>query len=294
MGLESGSFPATLVTTNPVGATDPKSQGDDHIRLIKKALVNAFPRITTTVEATPAELNLVVGATEGLATLSISLAAANASISAINTLVAGMPSFSSSVTSSDITGSVRTPVLQTQGGYTAGTFTAATVVVNNKGVITGISTGSAGKIVQIVNTITGVYASGTTVIPYDNTIPQNTEGDQYMSLAITPTSATNKLKIEVVFNGGESGNPANVLTVALFQDTTANALACSTVGSNAGNGYPTSCSFIHYMTSGTTSATTFNVRAGLDTAGTMGFNGIGGQAFGGVMASSITITEISV
>ena len=175
MGLETGSFIATLVATNPVGATDPKSQGDDHIRLIKKALQNSFPRISTTVEATPAELNFVVGATQGLATLSISLASAIASISAINTLVSQMATLSASVTSSDITGSIRTPVLQTQAGFTAGTFTAATVTVNNKGIITKVTSGSAGSTITAgtplvqnpytVNTTTGPTAHGLSVQP---------------------------------------------------------------------------------------------------------------------------------
>ena len=52
--------------------------------------------------------------------------------------------------------------------------------------------------------------------------------------------------------------------------------------------------FTHYMTAGTTSATTFKVRAGADGAGTTTTNGGAGMGrfFGGVMASSITITEI--
>src|SRR5688572_20668647 len=43
MGLESGSFVNDLVTTNPVGSTDPKSQGDDHLRLLKTVLKATFP-----------------------------------------------------------------------------------------------------------------------------------------------------------------------------------------------------------------------------------------------------------
>jgi hypothetical protein len=51
--------------------------------------------------------------------------------------------------------------------------------------------------------------------------------------------------------------------------------------------------FTHYMAAGTTSATTFKVRIGAVTSGTITFNGIGSaRKLGGVLASSITITEI--
>lgn len=43
MALETGTYINDLVTTNPVGVTDPKSQGDDHLRLIKSVLKNTFP-----------------------------------------------------------------------------------------------------------------------------------------------------------------------------------------------------------------------------------------------------------
>lgn len=43
MGLEIANFIDELVTTNPVGVTDPKSQGDDHLRLIKSVLKGTFP-----------------------------------------------------------------------------------------------------------------------------------------------------------------------------------------------------------------------------------------------------------
>lgn len=41
MSLETGSYISNLVAANPPG-TDPKSQGDDHLRLIKNALLNCF------------------------------------------------------------------------------------------------------------------------------------------------------------------------------------------------------------------------------------------------------------
>jgi len=41
MGLESGNYIADLNAANPPG-TDPKSQGDDHLRLIKNVLKNSL------------------------------------------------------------------------------------------------------------------------------------------------------------------------------------------------------------------------------------------------------------
>jgi hypothetical protein len=42
MALESATYLPELTNTNPVGATDPKSEGDDHIRLLKKVILNSF------------------------------------------------------------------------------------------------------------------------------------------------------------------------------------------------------------------------------------------------------------
>ena len=149
----------------------------------------------------------------------------------------------------------------------------------------------AGSVVQVVNYQTGETATGNTVIPRDDTIPQITEGDEYMTLAITPKSATNKLKIEVVIQG--SDNVGITSTVALFRGSTANALACAPTVRTTGEEYYTT-SLTHYMTAGATSATTFKVRVGVSNGSAyFRFNGAnGGRQFGGVMSSSITITEI--
>src|SRR5258708_5751039 len=46
-------------------------------------------------------------------------------------------------------------------------------------------------VAQVVNTETGAVATGTTTLPGAvDTIPTNTQGDQYMSLAITPTNTS--------------------------------------------------------------------------------------------------------
>jgi len=169
------------------------------------------------------------------------------------------------------------------------------ISIASNGVVTFSQTpvgDNAGAIVQVVNVQTGTVASGTTTMALDNTIPQKTEGNEFMTLAITPTSSSNKLLIEVSIQLDK--NNGNTYMVALFQDSTANALAGIFTGGR-GSGQSEYNSFKHFMTAGTTSATTFKVRAGSDGSGTITFNGRGGSAmFGGVSVSSITISEIAV
>ena len=148
----------------------------------------------------------------------------------------------------------------------------------------------AGGAVQVAKTQTGAVATGTTIIPFDDTIPQKTEGDEYMTLAITPKSATNILVIEVAWYGS-AAIAATDIVVALFQDDTADAIAATSQRLYVSTGRVT-IPLKHTMTAGTTSAITFKVRAGATDAGTVTFNGSGGaRKFGGVVASSIVITE---
>jgi len=181
------------------------------------------------------------------------------------------------------------------------------IVINGSGTVTGISVGglpdaivdsgtlavnSRGTVLQVVNTQDGADASGTGTIALDDSIPQIGEGDEVMSLAITPTSATSKLKIDVVCF--VSSTVANRIVSSLFQDSTANALAAG--GMYIEETYVMNpLVFSHYMTAGTTSATTFKVRVAQQSAGTFTFNGRNSNPlYGGVIASSITITEIAV
>lgn len=147
-----------------------------------------------------------------------------------------------------------------------------------------------GSIVQVVNAQFSAAATGTTTIPFDDTIPQNTEGDEYMTLAITPKSTTNLLVIQVVFFGSTS--IGNDLIVALFQDTTANALSATSQYNATATGRDV-ITLTYSMTAGTTSSTTFKVRAGAPLANTTTFNGNSGtRLYGAIPKSSITIWEV--
>lgn len=152
---------------------------------------------------------------------------------------------------------------------------------------------SAGFCVQQVYTNFTEVATGTTLIPLDDTIPQNTEGDQYMTQAITPKSTTNILVIDASLLIANSAAAYNTIA-ALFQDATASALAAvAQYGPAAGSAQLLRVRYM--MVAGTTSSTTFKIRAGANTAGTTSFNGIGGaRLFGAISKSSFVITEYKV
>jgi hypothetical protein len=144
----------------------------------------------------------------------------------------------------------------------------------------------------MVNTQTGIkqYFSGAAQIPSDGTIPQSSEGSEVMTLAVTPTSSTNKLKIEVVTHFSILG--ANAVT-ALLKDSDTDAIAIGYSSQAAGTAVQHS--FTYYMTAGTTSEITFKVNVGGDSTDTT-FNGLYSNTakYGNKLASSITITEIQV
>jgi len=155
---------------------------------------------------------------------------------------------------------------------------------------TGMSTGAGRRLAQIQTFSTGAVATGTTLIPIDDTIPQITEGDQYMSLAFTPTNAASTLEIDVVlFCASSVAN--NYLAACLFQDAIANALAVGSVFSS-GISWHKEISFKFIVSAASVTARTYRVRAGGSVAGTFTLNGSSGARFyGGVMASSITVKE---
>lgn len=149
---------------------------------------------------------------------------------------------------------------------------------------------AAGMPVQMVSTTFAAEAHGTVTIPVDDTIPQNTEGDEYMTQAITPKSATNILIIEADLFLANSA-ASYTLVAALFQDAVANALAAK-AGYGAVAGAILNIKVKARVVAGSTSAITFKARAGSGAAGTTTFNGAGAaRLFGAIPKSTISITE---
>lgn len=211
------------------------------------------------------------------------LTAANMNISAGT----GVPVFATTVTRDAAFGGANEKALA-KGQLC---YLSSTSLVQQYNGTSWVSVGES-KVVQVVNTQTGAVQTGTTEIPFDATIPQSSEGTQILSLAITPTSASNILIFSVVLNFSYS--IASTVTFALFQDATVNAIAASSEYGSTATGMINS-GLAHKMTAGTTSATTFKIRIGAAAAGTFTLNGFGGnQSLGGVLFSSMTITEYTV
>jgi len=170
-------------------------------------------------------------------------------------------------------------------GDLAGT-SALPVVGTSKITFDKAATGFA---VQVVTSSYNAVATGTTVMPLDDTIPQITEGNEYMTVTITPKATTHTLVIEADFLYSTSANAHTVW--ALFQDATANALAADTMYQAVTSQLMTS-RLIYTMAAGTTSATTFRLRIGPASAATTTFNGTGGgRLFGAITKSTMTVTE---
>ena len=147
-----------------------------------------------------------------------------------------------------------------------------------------------GRVLQIQRTDTGAVSTGSTTTPSDDTIPQITEGNQFMTQAITPSSTANVLRVfaqaVIAVDGSQT------VTSALHQDAVSNALKATFI-QTIGTGQPIVMPISHQMLAATTSATTFRNRIGGGGAGTWTFNGTaGGRALGGVMNSYMEAIEV--
>ncbi len=148
---------------------------------------------------------------------------------------------------------------------------------------------AAGNLAQRVSTQTGAFSSFSALIPADDTIPQISEGTEILTVTITPKSATNILVIDTHLTVNASTSATAI--AALFQDANVNALAASMQVAAAGA--VESIRIRHTMVAGTVAATTFRMRAGVNTASNVTVNGAAGaRLLGGVLLSSISVMEM--
>lgn len=168
----------------------------------------------------------------------------------------------------------------------AGTWNAAPTRIQ----LYGPGTPLPGMVVQTQENFTGAVATGTTAIPPDDSIPAITEGDQYMTQAITPTSAANLLRISSQAYIANSAAPDGVAS-ALFRDSDTDALAVSNDAAAGGNRVALLQIYWAELAKAT-SIVTYSIRCGA-ASGTSTFNGFGAaRKYGGTFNSFISVKEI--
>jgi hypothetical protein len=137
--------------------------------------------------------------------------------------------------------------------------------------------------------------SGT--IPYDDTIPQNTEGDQIVTATITLKSASNRVRARFV--GFVAGADSAVIRVsaAMFCSTSANAInAIVHIADNdapGSNRYNLCIEAEHAP--GSVGPLTYQVRAGAEgTAYSFNATTPGSRIFGGAAKATLILEEVFV
>lgn len=135
------------------------------------------------------------------------------------------------------------------------------------------------------------YASASTVIPEDDTIPQSTEGTEFITVTITPTNASNILIIRADASDVRISGAVETIVAALFQDSTAGALKTTSVA----NPDVSLVTLVHRMVAGTTSSTTFKLRIGPGATKTIYINGDNAtRLFGGTSSITMSVEEYKV
>jgi hypothetical protein len=151
-----------------------------------------------------------------------------------------------------------------------------------------------GDVVATQRSASSDVQTGTTTIPQDDTIPQNTEGVSMLGVAFTSTSRPNLHRITGSLVMAHSSAVPTQMTAALCEATLPDALAVTMNGRDAAAGSMTQIN-IDFMWVPTLAAPSYSLRGGCSTAGTVTLNGTGGaRLMGGRMVSHLQIDEIMV
>lgn len=272
---------STLVSDGVVEGTTNKYYTDARARAAVSVSGNLSYNATTGVISYTTPTYTTTNVAEGT-NLYYTNARARAAISATGNLsydnVNGILSYTSPAVTGDGTMAAGSSVFTLANtGVSAGTYTIITT--NAKGLVTG------GKKQQVF-TGTVAQTSGTTIIPFDNTVPLITEGTQLFSQAIVPQSTASKFNI--VFTPTVDASAGRTITVAVFRGSTfVSASMYYSFGASTGQ---IAINIIDAPASAT--AVTYSVRIGASSAATWYVGRGSGQTLGGVNPSTWTITEI--
>lgn len=145
------------------------------------------------------------------------------------------------------------------------------------------------EIVNIQYSTDTSHTTGTTAIVNDDSIPQITEGDQFLALDYLPMDSNNILHVEAVIKTRIGANTGG--QIALYKDGASNAIAAAQNEGSSG-GTDSDLRIDYLTTAGTTDLISYTVRAGDDSGDTFSMNGANGsRLLGGVQMSYIKVTE---
>ncbi|MCK9587972.1 MAG: virulence factor Pgp3 [Terrimicrobiaceae bacterium] len=153
---------------------------------------------------------------------------------------------------------------------------------------TSVGVTPVGSVIQTVYAENAVHTALSTVIPWDDTVPQTTEGTAVLSATITPSSSTNPIIISV--SGFGEGN-GNAIIFALFQNTDTSAIFATALSYISG--VPKGIfSFVFQHSPGVITPTLYTLRVGGDSGATY-LNGLtAGRKLGGAARTTMLVQEI--
>ena len=193
MALESTTYIDGLVTTNPTG-TDPRSQGDDHIRLVKSTIRSTFPNVSGAMTATHTELNLIDGYTGTTAELNYN---------DIPTLGTVEPSKSVTADAVGITKKLKTQE-QTEIVNVVGTVSGATAINFALGNVATAVLAVGGSFTISNAPTSGVYGKFKLILTNGGTVADPWHSSVKFAGGTTPTlttSGVDVLTFETIDNG---------------------------------------------------------------------------------------------
>jgi hypothetical protein len=154
--------------------------------------------------------------------------------------------------------------------------------------------GGGGGAGQEVTASIGTVVTCNTSFPFDDTIPQNTEGTEVITVTIDPADGSSDIEIEYVVAG--SVTAGMFVGAAVFNDSDTDALSGSvSMEQTTGANQKFQLSWKFRIAAGGTSARTYKLRVGPSTGGTAYVNGdsSGARLFGGNLKAIITAREIA-
>ena len=184
MALESTTYIDGLVITNPTG-TDPRSQGDDHIRLVKSTLRSTFPNVAGAMTATHTELNLIDGYTGTTAELNYNDVPTLGTVEASKTVTADAVGITKKLKTQE----------QTEIVNAVGTVSTATAINFTLGNVVTAVLASGGSFTISNAPTSGVYGKFKLILTNGGTVADPWHASVKFAGGTTPTLTTSGIDI---------------------------------------------------------------------------------------------------